>query len=129
MRMKTPYPSWSPEPLAAAGNDGEGTSVVAAEARGDDLICVLSDGRTVAADWRQIWTYRRMEHGDDTLAIAGHALMQAPDIFSISHVRINQERDEAHSPWLPQSWFVQFHKGVSMVAARIDKFGFHPKAK
>ena len=49
---------------------------------GDDLICIFANGQRLGVDWRQAWTYRRAEDGDDPLAIARRAYEQAPDLFS-----------------------------------------------
>ncbi|WP_340268355.1 hypothetical protein [Sphingobium mellinum] len=50
--------------------------------QGDDLVCILDNGQKFVVDWRQAWTYRRAEDGDDALAIARRAYEQAPDLFS-----------------------------------------------
>lgn len=57
-------------------------AIISIMPEGDDLICMLDNGQRLVVDWRQAWTYRVAEDGDDALAIARRAYEMAPDLFS-----------------------------------------------
>lgn len=60
--------------------------IVSVMPHGDDLICIFDNGQKLAIGWRQAWTYRHAEDGDDVLAIARRAYDQAPDLFSAARL-------------------------------------------
>ena len=89
---------------------------------GDDLICIFANGQRLGVDWRQAWTYRRAEDGDDPLAIARRAYEQAPDLFSPARLPVLADDQPGLRPAPATTGFVgRMRKAGAQILASIGR--------